>query len=121
MRWANKSASEGHMEVMKTCKPGLREAVLQSKFRAYGFEKYNVKTTPYQNIVASGLGPCTLHYIDNNRIIGENEMILLDLGHEVLGYDADITTTIPSNGKFTQKQKYIYIYIYIIEIFTTLY
>jgi len=50
LRLAAKITSEAHIEVMKNCKPGIRESFLSSKFNAYCLEKYNCKFTHYRNI-----------------------------------------------------------------------
>jgi Xaa-Pro aminopeptidase len=49
-----------------------------------------------------------LHYIENNRMRVGNDLVLMDLGAEYHGYTADVTRTIPANGKFSPEQKAIY-------------
>lgn len=88
---------------MKHCKPGLRESYLDSKFKAYGLENYNIKFSAYGDIMGSGPHSATLHYEDNNKIIKEDEIILCDCGYHMCGYASDITTCFPSNGKFTPR------------------
>lgn len=105
MRVAAKAAVECHLEAMKHCKPGVLESYLLSKLESYGRENYNTLLQPYQGIMASGVGSATLHYRLNNKVIGENELILCDCGQLIQGYSSDITTVFPSTGKFTPEQK----------------
>ena len=62
----------------------------------------------YHSIIASGDNARTLHYINNNNICKDGELILMDFGAEYGGYNADLTRTVPVNGKFTKRQKEVY-------------
>ena len=101
-------SSEAHIHTMKYCKPGIRESFLDSKFKAYCLETYNWKFIHYYSICAWGPNPSTLHYIINNDILPEKSMCLMDMGHALHGYGADITCCYPTDGKFTEKQAQIY-------------
>lgn len=105
---ANDISSEAHVHVMRQCKPGVRESYLSSKFKAYCQEHYNCKILPYPNICACGPNPSTLHYNVNDDILPDKTMCLMDMGHAVHCYGADITVSYPTNGKFTEKQAAIY-------------
>jgi len=105
LKIAGKVAVECHLEAMKHCKPGVLESYLLSKFESYARENYNTFLMPYQGIMASGTRSATLHYRLNDKVIGENELILCDCGQAIQGYVSDITTTFPSTGKFTPEQK----------------
>ena len=105
---ANDITSESHIWTMQQCKPGVRESYLASKFKAFGQEKYNCKILPYFNICACGPNPSTLHYHVNDDILPEVGMCLMDMGHSVHCYGADVTVCYPCNGKFTEKQRQIY-------------
>jgi len=83
MRYAAQAAAEGHVDVMKNCKPGLIESYLKSKFLAYGFENYNINHSPYGEILASGINSATLHYVVNDKIIEKGEFVLCDCGYKV--------------------------------------
>ncbi|MDR3548929.1 MAG: M24 family metallopeptidase [Candidatus Pacebacteria bacterium] len=106
MKSAVEATSEGHIEMMRKCKPGMREAHLMGFLRDQGLIGYNVKFKAYPDIVASGKNASVLHYETNNRVIQPKELVLCDCAHRVCGYCADITTTFPSDGKFTDKQRY---------------
>ena len=98
----------GQVEVMKAIKPGMSEREVQG-IHEYVFKKYQAEDLGYPSIVGGGHNGCILHYIDNYKPSLDNkELILMDLGAEYHGYTADITRTIPVNGKFTPEQKAIY-------------
>ena len=76
-------------------------------------KKYKAEYEGYPSIVGAGHNGCVLHYIDNYKPeIEDGELILMDLGAEYHGYTADVTRTIPVNGKFTKEQKAIYDLVY---------
>lgn len=62
----------------------------------------------YSPIVASGKSACVLHYVENNKICKDGDLLLMDFGAEYANYAADCTRTIPVNGKFTERQKECY-------------
>ncbi len=64
------------------------------------FIKSGVRSTVFQNIVASGKNTCIVHYTDNNKKIEEGDLVLIDGGAEYQNYAADISRTFPANGKF---------------------
>lgn len=99
-------------EVMKAMQPGMSEAEIQG-LHEFIFKKYQAEYEGYPSIVGAGHNGCVLHYIDNYKPAIENgELILMDLGAEYHGYTADVTRTIPVNGKFTKEQKLIYDLVY---------
>src|SRR5690606_743666 len=62
----------------------------------------------YTPIIASGANSCVLHYIENNKPCKDGDVLLLDVGAAYANYNADLTRTIPVNGKFTPRQKEVY-------------
>lgn len=98
----------GQVEVMKALKPGMSEREIQG-IHEFVFKKYQAEDLGYPSIVGAGHNGCILHYIDNYKpMTSTKELILMDLGAEFHGYSADITRTIPVNGKFSPEQKLIY-------------
>jgi len=98
----------GQREVMKAMKPGMSEREIQG-IHEYVFKKYQAEDLGYPSIVGAGHNGCILHYIENYKpSVTNKELILMDLGAEYHGYTADITRTIPVNGKFSPEQKQIY-------------
>jgi Xaa-Pro aminopeptidase len=98
----------GQVEVMKAMEPGMSEREVQG-IHEYVHKKYQAEDIGYPSIVGGGHNGCILHYIDNYKpALTSKELILMDVGAEFHGYTADITRTIPVNGKFSPEQKLIY-------------
>ena len=108
IRRAVRISCAGQVEVMKAMKPGMSEREVQG-IHEFVFKKYQAEDLGYPSIVGGGHNGCILHYIDNYKPnITSRELVLMDLGAEYHGYTADITRTIPANGKFSPEQKLIY-------------
>ncbi|MFN8340874.1 MAG: aminopeptidase P family protein [Cyclobacteriaceae bacterium] len=108
IRKAVKISCQAQIEVMKAIRPGMSEREIEG-IHQYVFKKYQAEDMGYPSIVGAGHNGCILHYIDNYKPqITNKELILMDLGAEFHGYTADITRTIPVNGKFSEEQKLVY-------------
>ena len=101
----------GQVEVMKAMKPHMSETELQG-IHEFVYKKYGAEYEGYPSIVGAGNNGCILHYIENNKTKVGNDLVLMDLGAEYRGFTADVTRTIPANGKFTPEQKAIYDLVY---------
>lgn len=101
----------GQNEVMKAMKPHMSETELQG-IHEFVYKKYGAEYEGYPSIVGAGSNGCILHYIENNKTKVGNDLVLMDLGAEYRGFTADVTRTIPANGKFTKEQKEIYDLVY---------
>jgi Xaa-Pro aminopeptidase len=75
---------------------------------AYEFRKRGADGHAYSPIVAGGHNACVLHYVENNKLLGEHALVLIDAGCEVSGYASDITRTFPVGGKFSAVQRDVY-------------
>ncbi len=107
MRKASDISAKAHIKAMQACKVGMAEYELEAVL-LHEFYRQGSRYPAYTSIVAAGNNACTLHYIRNNQIIKNNELVLIDAGAEVENYAADITRTFPANGKFTSSQRAIY-------------
>ena len=101
----------GQVEIMKAMHPDMSETEVQG-IHEFVYKKYGAEFEGYPSIVGAGNNGCVLHYIENNKTKVGNELVLMDLGAEYRGYTADVTRTIPANGKFTPEQKAIYDLVY---------
>jgi Xaa-Pro aminopeptidase len=101
----------GQVEVMKAMHPNMSETEIQG-VHEYVYKKYGAEYEGYPSIVGGGNNGCILHYIENNKTQVGNDLVLMDLGAEYRGYSADVTRTIPANGKFSPEQKAIYDLVY---------
>jgi Xaa-Pro aminopeptidase len=97
----------GQREIMKAMHPGMSESEIQG-VHEFVYRKYGSEFEGYPSIVGAGNNGCVLHYIENSKMKVENDLVLMDLGAEYHGYSADVTRTIPANGKFSTEQKLIY-------------
>ena len=104
-------SSIAHAEVMRAVKPTMSERELEG-ILMYVHRKYGAEGEGYPPIVGVGANGCILHYEENNETVLNNQLVLLDVGSEYHGYSADVTRTIPPNGKFTEEQKAIYQIVY---------
>lgn len=107
MRQAAAIAAEAHKHAMEFAKPGRYEYEVQAEIE-HIFRLKGAKEPAYPSIVASGANACILHYVDNNRQMEDNDLLLIDAGCSYGYYNSDITRTFPINGKFTPEQKILY-------------
>ncbi len=104
-------SAQGQREIMKAMHSGMSETEVQG-VHEFVYKKYGTEYEGYPSIVGAGNNGCVLHYIENNKMKVENDLVLMDLGAEYHGYTADVTRTIPANGKFSEEQKLIYDLVY---------
>ncbi|HST60950.1 MAG TPA: aminopeptidase P N-terminal domain-containing protein [Longimicrobium sp.] len=96
-----------HREAARAVEPGMNEfeihALIEGTFRRYGAERPG-----FGSIVGSGPNSTTLHYRSADRYMQAGEMLVMDIGASFNGYTADVTRTVPVNGRFTPEQRAIY-------------
>jgi Xaa-Pro aminopeptidase len=93
--------------VMKFVKPGVFEHEIEAEIQ-HEFLRNRAEGPAYGSIIASGVNACILHYVNNNQECKDGDLILMDFGANYGGYCADLTRTIPVNGKFTKRQADVY-------------
>ena len=93
--------------LLKFIKPGVMEYEIEAEI-IHSFLSQRATGQAYGSIIASGDRARTLHYVSNNQECKDGELILMDFGAEYGSYCADLTRTIPVNGKFTKRQKEVY-------------
>ncbi|MBA3759524.1 MAG: aminopeptidase P family protein [Gemmatimonadales bacterium] len=107
LRKAAQISVKGHQEAMKATAPGCGEneiqALLEGTFRRLGGDRPG-----YGSIVGSGSNATILHYMEDNRVMQEGELLLIDAAGSFDHYSADITRTLPVSGRFTPEQRTIY-------------
>ena len=96
----------GFERVARHVKPGVSELDLEAEF-IHEFTRGGGGFA-YTPIIASGANACVLHYIENDQPCRDGELLLLDVGASYANYNADLTRTIPVNGRFTKRQKQLY-------------
>ncbi|GCL60716.1 aminopeptidase P N-terminal domain-containing protein [Microcystis aeruginosa] len=107
IRKATAISAQAHNRAREFTKVGHYEYQIQAEIE-HTFRLEGGMGPAYPSIVASGANACILHYINNNRQVQENELLLIDAGCAYNYYNGDITRTFPVNGKFTPEQKIIY-------------
>ncbi|MCE2758405.1 MAG: M24 family metallopeptidase, partial [Chitinophagaceae bacterium] len=93
--------------LLQFIRPGVFEHHIEAEIH-HDFMMQGSAGPAYSSIIASGDRARTLHYIANNQECKEGELVLMDFGAEYGGYCADLTRTVPVNGKFTRRQKTVY-------------
>lgn len=93
--------------LLKFIKPGVMEYEIEAEI-VHSFLSQRATGQAYGSIIASGDRARTLHYVSNNAVCKDGELILMDFGAEYGGYCADLTRTVPVNGKFSRRQKTVY-------------
>ena len=88
-------------------KPGVQEYEIEAEIY-HEFLRNRATGPAYGSIIASGDRARTLHYVSNDQVCLDGELLLMDFGAEYGGYCADLTRTVPVNGKFTRRQKEVY-------------
>jgi Xaa-Pro aminopeptidase len=97
----------GFRRILNFVKPGVTEYEIEAEF-IHEFTRNRSKGFSYTPIIASGANAICLHYIENKDICKDGDLILLDVGAEYANYAADMTRTIPVNGRFSSRQKQVY-------------
>ena len=107
LRKAISITCDAQTELMKVLKPGMKEfqaeAVVEAIFKLNGAEYPG-----YPSIVGAAENSCILHYTTNRKTMKGNHLLLSDVGAEYHGYTADVTRTIPVDGKYSEEEKTIY-------------
>ena len=95
------------LDVLKIVKPGTHEFEIEAEITKV-FLSNRANGHAYAPIIATAKNACALHYIENNDVCKDGDLVLMDFGAEYANYAADCTRTIPVNGKFTKRQKDVY-------------
>ncbi len=95
------------VRLLRFIRPGVMEYEIEAEI-VHSFLSQRSSGEAYGSIIASGDRARTLHYVSNNEPCLSGEMLLMDFGATYGGYNADLTRTIPVNGKFTRRQKTVY-------------
>ena len=116
LKYINQATVEAHITTMKKLyqnfvvnKKKLIERDVENYFVSYIRNKLKSRNHPYDHICGCGPNGSTLHYINNDQELKDGQLILMDMGGLAAGYVSDVTSTVPVNGHFTEKQKQIYL------------
>jgi len=107
MQTAANITEKAFRRVLNFTRPGVMEYEIEAEI-IHEFTRSRANGHAYYPIIASGASACVLHYNDNNKECKDGDVILMDFGAEYANYAADLTRSIPVNGKFTKRQKDVY-------------
>jgi Xaa-Pro aminopeptidase len=107
MRRAATISADAHKRAMRATAPGRHEYEVEAEL-IHEFRRQGSQYPAYTSIVASGANACVLHYVGNDCLMRDGDMLLIDAGCELDGYAADISRSFPVNGRFTGAQADVY-------------
>ena len=107
MKTAMDITGKAFRRVLGFIRPGVYEYEIEAEV-IHEFLMNRATGHAYTPIIASGKSACVLHYVDNNREVKDGDVILMDFGAEYANYAADLTRSVPANGKFTNRQREVY-------------
>jgi Xaa-Pro aminopeptidase len=107
MRRAAAITTEAHRRAMRATRAGRREYEIEAEL-LHEFRRQGAQAPAYSPIVAAGERACVLHYVQNDGVLGDDDLLLIDAGCELDGYAADVTRTFPVSGRFSGPQREIY-------------
>tara|TARA_B100000700_G_scaffold308166_1_gene385486 strand:+ start:1738 stop:3033 length:1296 start_codon:yes stop_codon:yes gene_type:complete len=99
---------KGFRRILPFIKPGIMEYEIEAEIM-HEFLINKSKGFAYEPIIGSGEDSCVLHYIENNKMCKDGDILLMDFGAEYANYKSDLTRTVPVNGKFSKRQKQVYV------------
>lgn len=97
----------GFRRVLSYVKPGVGEWEIEAEY-LHEFVRNRSRGFAYSPIVGAGKNACVLHYVENNCICNDGDLLLMDVAAEWANWNADMTRTIPVNGRFTDRQRIVY-------------
>lgn len=98
---------DAFLRVLNFVQPGVQEYEIEAEI-IHEFIRQRATGHAYTPIIGSGKNACVLHYIENNKTCLDGDILLMDFGAEYANYNADLTRTIPVNGRFSPRQKDVY-------------
>jgi Xaa-Pro aminopeptidase len=107
MRKAVAITGKAFQRVCGFVKPGVKEYEIEAEI-THEFLRNGSRGHAYTPIIASGYNACVLHYITNDQVCQDGDVILMDFGCEYGGYASDLTRCLPVNGRFTDRQRAVY-------------
>jgi Xaa-Pro aminopeptidase len=97
----------GFRRLLGFIKPGVGEWEIEAEL-LHEFVRRGSRGFAYAPIIGTGKNACVLHYVENNTVCQDGQMVLMDVAAEYAGWASDLTRTVPVNGKFTPRQRAVY-------------
>ncbi|MDN3583920.1 aminopeptidase P N-terminal domain-containing protein [Mucilaginibacter flavus] len=99
--------NDAFVRVLKFLKPGVTEYEIEAEI-THEFLRQRATGHAYSPIIASGKNAIVLHYVDNNQVCNDGDVILFDWAAQYANYNADMSRSVPVNGRFTPRQRAVY-------------
>jgi Xaa-Pro aminopeptidase len=100
-------SEEGHLAAWNAVRPGVSEGEVRAEAERV-WRVRGSRRPAYESIVGSGGNSTILHYPRSERVMKDGELVLMDMACEYAHYAADITRTLPVNGRYTPEQRKVY-------------
>jgi Xaa-Pro aminopeptidase len=97
----------GFRRLLGYIKPGVGEWEIEAEL-LHEFVRRGSRGFAYAPIIGSGKNACVLHYVDNDQVCQDGDLVLLDVAAEYAGWNSDLTRTVPVNGRFSKRQRAVY-------------
>jgi len=107
MRRVAAISTGAHSRAMRFAAPGRFEYEVEAEL-LHEFRRQGCEFPAYTSIVAGGANACVLHYVGNDQVLRDGDLLLIDAGGELNGYASDITRSFPVNGRFSGPQADVY-------------
>ena len=107
MRRAAEISTGAHVRAMQFVAPGRFEYEVEAEL-LHEFRRHGCEYPAYTSIVAGGANACVLHYVGNDQVLRDGDLLLIDAGGELSGYASDITRSFPVGGRFSGAQADVY-------------
>ena len=99
--------NDAFVRVLEFLKPGVAEYEIEAEI-THEFLRQRATGHAYSPILASGKNAVVLHYTENNQVCNDGDVILFDFAAEYANYNADMSRSVPVNGRFTKRQRAVY-------------
>lgn len=97
----------GFRRLLTFIKPGVGEWEIEAEL-LHEFVRRGSRGFAYAPIIGAGKNACVLHYVENDQVCKDGDLILMDVAAEYGGWASDLTRTVPASGKFTKRQRDVY-------------
>jgi Xaa-Pro aminopeptidase len=97
----------GFRRLLGFIKPGVGEWEIEAEL-LHEFVRRGSRGFAYPPIIGAAAGSCVLHYVENDKVCRDGDVVLLDVAAEYGGWNSDLTRTVPVNGRFTKRQRDVY-------------
>jgi len=97
----------GFRRLLGFIRPGVGEWEIEAEL-LHEFVRRGSRGFAYPPIIGAGKNACVLHYVNNDQRCQDGDLVLLDVAAEYAGWNADLTRTVPVNGRFSPRQRAVY-------------